>query len=146
MFSSDLDFLDWYVNKHYIFSGDLIYIKFNTYEAPITAHQFIIDITSIFGCDILDNGLSINEYVRSIIKSNSDNLKKDILDYLKFKFKVSLGPRSWLITDFSGKEFTIEDVCKSYKGCLNHKFLGIIVNNWFEETMITKSEAIILKF
>lgn len=146
-FNTELDFIDWYVNKHFYFFGDKVYYKYYHHEEAMGVYTFIGIVKDNLGVDLKsDSGINLDDYLHDLIKDVKGRTEKDIIDFLKFKYKVKLGIRSWDIVTFSGKIVTIDDVCSSYKQTLNVEFVKSVVEKWFENEMISSAEKIILNF
>jgi hypothetical protein len=141
---SDSEFLLWYINKIYLFTGSEIKYKYLVDDEPLSIYEVNENIK--YSLNITD---STNKSF-NILKKWYDDLKylatEDVIDFIKFKYKVSLGPTNWEITNFSGKKVTIEDIYIGLRGKYDEKFIKNIVNHWFENEIIKVSEDMILRF
>lgn len=142
LFKDDLDFIDWYLDKHYIFSGDKVYHKFNVNQAPLYKYE----IVEMFCNVIPSNKDVVDKYVRDKIESNVKKSKEDIINFLNYNYKVKLGHRSWDIVNLRGKIITIDNIVQSYKYEINKEYVEKIISKWFEDEMINQTEKIIIDF
>ena len=141
----DFNFVLWYINKHYFFTGSKFKTKYVNGES-FSYNEFFDRITNSLALDTLDNknllSNSIYEWYRKIrIES-----KIDILDFIKYKYKIRLGFRNWEIATMSGKTITIDNIVKDLKGKYDKEFIEPIIDEWFENQVINQSEKIILNF
>jgi hypothetical protein len=144
-FKTELEFVDWYVDKYFYFFGDKVCYKYLHHEESMNVYKFIEIVKYNIGNN-LKLEVDFNDYLFGLVKSSRDKTEKDIIDFLKFKYKVKLGIRSWDIVTFSGNIVTIDDVCSTYKQGLNVEFVKSVVEKWFENEIISSAEKIILNF
>lgn len=142
LFKDDLEFIDWYLDKHYIFSGGKVYHKFNVNQTPL----FKYEIVEMFCNVIPSNKDVVDKYVRDKIESNIKKNKEDIINFLNYNYKVKLGHRSWDIVNLRGKIITIDNIVQSYKYEINKGYVKKIISQWFEDEMINQTEKIIIDF
>lgn len=141
---SDSEFLLWYINKIYLFTGSEIKYKYLVDEEPLNIYKLNENIR--YSLNITD---STNQSF-AILKKWYDDLRysatEDIIDFIKFKYKVALGPTNWEITNFKGKKVTTKDICTQLRGKYDEKFIKNTVDHWFENEIIKVSEDMILRF
>lgn len=137
------EFILWYINKHYLFLGSKFKLKYNTGE-EIDFHTFFSNVESSLALSNISgfNLSFINNWKTEKIKE----YKRDILDFIKYKYKVILGPTNWSISTMSGKIINKEMIFTQLKSKYDYDFLEKIIDEWFENEIIKVSEATILNF
>jgi hypothetical protein len=141
----DAEFVMWYVNKHYIFTGTKFKYRFLINELPITINELNDNISNSIsikhvGSETLYNFL-IDWYNKERLK-----YKLDILDFLRFKYKVSLGLRSWIISDFKNKEVKKNDIFNFLSKNYDKDFIDEVINYWVDNEMIMITESTTIRF
>jgi hypothetical protein len=137
------EFVIWYLNKLYLCKGQKIYYKFLINEESLTLYQLKENIHYSLGFnDIKTTDNLINNWYQTIINS----FKDDILDYLKFKYKVILGSNSWWIVNFKGDKTSINDIKLELIKKYDNDFLDEIIDEWFDNEVIKLSESLMFKF
>lgn len=141
----DFEFVLWYINKHYLFTG----LKFKTKyvnEEPFSYGEFFSKITNSLALDNLDNKETLADSINKWYKKLQIEAKTDVLDFVKYKYKIRLGFRNWEITTMSGKTITVDNIVKDLKYKYDKDFVETIIDKWFENQVINQSEKIILNF
>jgi hypothetical protein len=141
----DAEFVMWYVNKHYIFTGTKFKYHFLINEPPITINELNDNISNSIsikhvGSETLYNFL-IDWYNKERLK-----YKLDILDFLRFNYKVSLGLRSWIISDFKNKEVKKNDIFNFLSKNYDKDFIDEVINYWVDNEMIMITESTTIRF
>jgi hypothetical protein len=137
------EFVIWYLNKLYLCKGKKIYYKFLINEESLTLYQLKENIHYSLGFnDIKTTDKLINNWYQTIINS----FKGDILDYLKFKYKVILGSNSWWIVNFKGVKTPINDIKLELIKKYDNGFLDEIIDEWFDNEVVKISESLMFKF
>lgn len=141
----DFEFVLWYINKHYLFTGLKFKTKY-TNEEPFSYGEFFSRITSSLALDTLDNKKLLGESINKWYRSLQIEAKNDVLDFVKYKYKIRLGFRNWEIATMSGKTITIDNIIRDLKGKYDKDFIEPIIEQWFENQVIIEGEKIMLKF
>lgn len=141
---TDSEFILWYIEKHYLFTGSKFKTKYIN-EEPITYIQLINNIINSLAIEKIDNK-SLYDFLYNWYLDKQNESKLDILDFIKFKYKVTLGYRSWQLSQMNGKPTTIDKIILDFKGKYDKDFISNIINNWYENQVIEYSEKIILDF
>jgi len=137
------EFVLWYINKHYLFLGSKFKLKYNTGE-EIDFYTFFSNIESSLALkNIKDFNL---DFIHSWKNEKIKEYKNDILDYIKYKFKVRLGYTNWEISTMSGKKVDKKTIFNELKNKYDYDFLEKIIDDWFETEIIKTSESTILNF
>lgn len=141
----DFNFVLWYINKHYFFTGSKFKTKYVNGES-LSYNEFFDRITNSLALDILDNKRLLSNSIYEWYRKIQIESKIDILDFIKYKYKIRLGFRNWEIATMSGKTITIDNIVKDLKGKYDKEFIEPIIDEWFENQVINQSEKIILNF
>ena len=142
---SNSEFLLWYINKVYLFTGNKIKYKFMVGEEPLTLYELKENIQYSLNIPDSDNKTTselINKWY-SDLKYHATN---DVMDFIKFKYKVKLGSTYWEIVNLKGKKVSTKDIQLDLKGKYDEEFLKNLVDKWFENEVIRVSEDMILRF
>jgi hypothetical protein len=141
---NDSEFLLWYINKIYLFTGSEIKYKYLVDEQPLSIYEVNENVK--YSLNI--RGSSDDCF--TILKKWYNDLRhyatEDLIDFIKYKYKVTLGPRSWDIANLKGKKVTTKDICADLNGKYDEKFIKDVVDYWFDNEVIRVSEEMILKF
>jgi hypothetical protein len=141
----DFNFVLWYINKHYFFTGSKFKTKYVNGES-FSYNEFFDRITNSLALDTLDNKRLLSNSIYEWYRKTQIESKIDILDFIKYKYKIRLGFRNWEIATMSGKTITIDNIVKDLKGKYDKEFIEPIIDEWFENQVINQSEKIILNF
>jgi hypothetical protein len=141
----DFNFVLWYINKHYFFTGSKFKTKYVNGES-FSYNEFFDRITNSLALDTLDNKRLLSNSIYEWYRKIRIESKIDILDFIKYKYKIRLGFRNWEIATMSGKTITIDNIVKDLKGKYDKEFIEPIIDEWFENQVINQSEKIILNF
>lgn len=141
----DFKFVLWYINKHYLFTGFKFKTKY-TNEEPFSYGEFFNRITTSLAIDTLDNKEILNDSINKWYRRLQIESKTDILDFVKYKYKVRLGFRNWEMVTMSGKIITIDNIIRDLKDKYDKDFIEPIIEQWFENQVIIEGEKIMLKF
>jgi hypothetical protein len=141
---TESEFLFYYINKKYVCLGDGFRLKYLNDE-PFGYYYFLDDLKYSLGFDEINNK-PISELVKTWHNQLIKDFENDILDYIRFKYKVKLGYRNWVICDFKGKEIEIKDIVYEFKSKYSYSFIEKIINNWFVNECVRISEQTILNF
>jgi hypothetical protein len=142
---TESEFVLWYVNKHYLFNGLTMRYKYQHDNHSINFNSFCDKVKKSISIDILD-GESLNNYLLSWFKNKQIEAKSDILDYIKYKYKVTLGPTSWVISKLNGKIVNECDIITCFKQKYENEFIERIIIDWYENEMIRITETSTLHF
>jgi hypothetical protein len=142
---SDSEFVLWYVNKHYLFTGLKFKYKYHIKDNHITFGQL---------CDNVSNSTAINKiedktlhgFLLKWYNNKQIEAKLDALDFIKYKYKVTLGPRSWEIAKLSGKLVKKDDIVKDLNKKYDSDFIINLIDEWFDTEMIRITETSTLHF
>ena len=141
----DFEFVLWYINKHYFFTGLKFKTKYSN-EDTFSYGEFFNRITTSLAIDTLDNKEILNDSINKWYRRLQIEAKTDILDFIKYKYKVRLGFRNWEMVTMSGKIITIDNIIRDLKGKYDKDFVEPIIEQWFENQVIIEGEKIMLKF
>jgi hypothetical protein len=72
--------------------------------------------------------------------------KLDVLDFIKYKYKVTLGPTSWEIAKLSGKLVNKDELFKDLNKKYDYDFIINLIDEWFDNEMIRITETSTLHF
>ena len=142
---TDSEFVLWYINKNYLFNGSTMRYKYQHGETPFyfnTFHDMVKESTTI---EKIGNK-SLHDYLYSWFKAKQDEAKYDILDYIKYKYKVTLGPTNWAISTLGGKIVTIGEVVNCFKNKYDKTFTIPVVEEWYENELIRITETSTMHF
>lgn len=137
------EFVLWYINKLYIFTGTKLTIKYS--RDNVSFSTFVSDIKSSLNITTVDKK-QINSFLHSWYLSKQEEAKNDLLDYIKFKYKVTLGPTNWEISKMNNKIIKVNDIILDVKKQYDKEFIENVVEEWFKNEIIKTSEKIILNF
>jgi hypothetical protein len=141
---SDTEFLLWYINKIYLFTGSEIKYKYLLDEEPLSIYEVNENVK--YSLNITDSP----DECFTILKKWYNDLRyyatEDLVDFIKYKYKITLGPRSWEIINLKGKKVTTKDICVDLRGKYDENFIKKVVDDWFDNEVIRVSEEMILKF
>jgi hypothetical protein len=137
------EFVLWYINKLYIFTGTKLTIKYS--RDNVSFSTFVSDIKSSLNINTVDKK-QINSFLHSWYLSKQEEAKNDLLDYIKFKYKVTLGPTNWEISKMNNKIIKVNDIILDVKKQYDKEFIENVVEEWFKNEIIKTSEKIILNF
>jgi hypothetical protein len=137
------EFVLWYINKLYIFTGTKLTIKYS--RDNVSFSTFVSDVKSSLNINTVDKK-QINSFLHSWYLSKQEEAKNDLLDYIKFKYKVTLGPTNWEICKMNNKTVKIYDIILDVKKQYDKEFVQNVVEEWFKNEVIKTSEKIILNF
>jgi len=138
---TDYEFVLWYINKHYLFLGSKFKLKYNI-SNPIDFYEFLNNVGSSLAIKTDDLHLFLMGWKNQKIKE----YKTDILDFIKYKYKVKLGNTNWIISTMSGKQVSKTEIYNVLKNKYDYDFLENILDDWFENEIIKISEKTILNF
>jgi hypothetical protein len=141
----DFNFVLWYINKHYFFTGTKFKTKYANAET-FSYDEFLYIITYSLALDTLDNKRLLSNSIYEWYCKSQIEYKIDILDFIKYKYKIRLGFRNWEISSMTGKTITIDNIVKDLKGKYDKEFIKPIIDEWLENQIINQSEKIILNF
>jgi len=141
---SESEFLLYYIDKKYICIGDKFRLKYVNDE-PFGYHYFLGDLKYSLGFDKI-NGKPISEFLSTWYAQLIKDFENDILDFIRFKYKVKLGYTNWVISDFKNGEIKIKEIILKFKGKYSHDFTEKIINDWFVNEIVSISEKTILNF
>ena len=137
------EFVLWYINKLYIFTGSKLKIKYT--NDSLLFDVFVNDVKSSLDMSVVDDK-EIYHFLYSWFSSKQNEAKNDLLDYIKFKYKVTLGPTKWEISKMNNKPVEIYDIILDVKKQYDSEFVRNVVKSWFENEVLKTSEKIILDF
>jgi hypothetical protein len=142
---SNSEFLLWYINKVYLFTGTKIKYKFMVGEEPLTLYELKENIQYSLNISDSDKKTS-SELINKWYSDLKYHATEDVMDFIKFKYKVKLGPRYWEIVNLKGKKVSTKDIQLDLKGKYDEEFLKTVVDKWFENEVIRVSEDMMLRF
>lgn len=140
---TDEEFVFWYIKKIYIFTGLKFRKKYLNDE--VTIINIIEDVRYSLSIDKLNNK-TISKELLDWYNKEQKNANNDILDYIRFKYKVTLGPTSWVISRMNGTTIKQKDIVSDLKGKYDSEFIKNIVSQWFENELIRITEQSTLHF
>jgi hypothetical protein len=142
---SDSEFVLWYVNKHYLFTGLKFKYKYLINENNISFSEFSDNISISTGLTKIGNK-TLREFLSGWYNDKKLEAKLDALDFIKYKYKVTLGPTNWVIAKLSGQIIKKDDIIKDFKKKYDHNFISNLVDEWFDNEMIRITENSTLHF
>jgi len=142
---TDIEFVLWYINKNYLFNGSTMRYKYQHGETPFYFHSFHDRIKESTAIEKLDDK-SLHDYLYVWFKTKQDEAKYDILDYIRYKYKVTLGPTNWVISTLGGEIVNTSDIIKCFKNKYDKEFIVPIVEDWYENELIRITETSTLHF
>lgn len=137
------EFVLWYVNKIYMFTGSKIKIKYS--DDYISFSEFVGNVKSSLNISIVDNK-DMYTFLSSWYLLKQKEGKNDLLDYIRFKYKVTLGDTNWEIMTMNNKPVKISDIVLNIKNKYDSDFVEKVVKYWFENEIISASEKLISNF
>jgi hypothetical protein len=140
---TDEEFVFWYIKKICIFTGLKFRKKYLNDE--VTIINIIEDVRYSLSIDKLNNK-TISKELLDWYNKEQKNANNDILDYIRFKYKVTLGPTSWVISRMNGTIIKKKDIVSDLKGKYDSEFIKNIVSQWFENELIRITEQSTLHF
>lgn len=138
---SESEFVLWYINKIYLFTGGEFKRKYLIDEPPISSYKLAKEVSSSLNVTEVD-GFTLSEFISKWYDEKRIEAKKDILDYIKFKYKVNLGYINWEITDMRGKKKTQSDIMVDFKSKYDIRFITSVIEEWFDNEVIRYNEKI----
>jgi hypothetical protein len=141
---SDSEFVLWYVNKHYLFTGSKFKHKYLGNEM-ITLSQLYDNVSSSTAINRIGNK-TLHSFLSEWISKLKYEAKSDALDFIKYKYKVTLGPRSWVIAKLSGKIVQKDDIINDLIKKYDSNFISDLIEEWFDNEMIRITEVSTLHF
>jgi hypothetical protein len=138
---TDYEFVLWYINKHYLFLGSKFKLKYNI-SNPIDFYEFLNNV----GCSLAIKTDDLHLFLMGWKNQKIKEYKTDILDFIKYKYKVKLGNTNWIISTMSGKQVSKTEIYNVLKNKYDYDFLENILDDWFENEIIKISEKTILNF
>ena len=140
---SNSEFVLWYIDKLYLFTGSSLKRKYSI--DTLTFSEFVGEVKSSLGVNIVDRNDMYN-FLYNWYSNKKKEAKIDLLDYIKFKYKVALGPTNWEINNMGNKQIKIKDIVHDLKKQYDLDFISEVVEEWFENEIINISEKLILNF
>ena len=123
---SNSEFLLWYINKVYLFTGTKIKYKFMVGEEPLTLYELKENIQ--YSLNISDSDKKItSELINKWYSDLKYYATEDVMDFIKFKYKVKLGPTNWEISNLKGKKVSTKDIELDLKGKYDEEFLSYLL-------------------
>lgn len=141
----DSDFVLWYVNKHYLFTGIGFKYKYLINENHINFNKFYNNILNSTGINKIGNK-TLREFLFKWYNTKISEAKLDILDYIKYKYKVTLGPTNWVITKMSGEIIKKSDIAIDLNKKYDSKLITNLIEQWFDDELIRITENSTLHF
>lgn len=142
---TESEFVLWYVNKHYLFTGSKFKYKYILDETSISFAILYRNINDSIAIDKIDGEL-LYDFMLNWYTVNGKNAKIDVLDFLKYKYKVTLGPTNWVIAKMSGKIVNTNNIISELNKHYDIEFLATTIEDWFENEMIRITETSTLHF
>jgi hypothetical protein len=142
---TESEFVLWYVNKHYLFTGSKFKYKYTLDETSISFAKLYRNINDSIAIDKVDGEL-LYDFMLNWYTVNEKNAKIDVLDFLKYKYKVTLGPTNWVISKMSGKIVNTNNIISELNKHYDIEFLATTIEDWFENEMIRITETSTLHF
>lgn len=142
---NDSDFVLWYVNKHYLFTGLDFKYKYLINEGHINFNIFYNNILNSTGINKIE-GKTLHEFLFKWYNTKTSEAKIDILDYIKYKYKVTLGPTKWVIAKMSGEIIKKSDIAIDLKKIYDSKLITNLIEQWFDDELIRITENSTLHF
>ena len=138
---TDSEFVLWYINKHYLFTGTKFKQKYLINEDSLTFSRLYRNVSdSIAIYKVEDKPLY--DFLNNWYIDKINSAKLDIFDYLKFKYKVILGPTNWSIAKMSGQIINVNEIINELsKKNYDKEFLSEILEEWFDNEMIRITET-----
>jgi hypothetical protein len=142
---SDSEFVLWYVNKHYLFTGLKFKYKYHIKDNDITFGQLCDNVSSSIAINKIENQ-TLHQFLLKWYNNKRIEAKLDTLDFIKYKYKVTLGPRSWEIAKLSGKIVKKDDIVKDLNKKYDYNFIINLIDEWFDNEMVRITETSTLHF
>ena len=142
---SDSEFVLWYVNKHYLFTGLKFKYKYHIKDNHITFGQLCDNVSNSTAINKIENK-TLHEFLLKWYNNKQIEAKLDALDFIKYKYKVTLGPTSWEIAKLSGKLVRKDEIVKDLNKKYDYDFIINLINEWFDKEMIRITETSTLHF
>lgn len=142
---NDSDFIFWYVNKHYLFTGIGFKYKYLINENHINFDKFYNNILNSTGINKIGNK-TLREFLFKWYNTKISEAKLDILDYIKYKYKVTLGPTNWVIAKMSGEIIKKSDIAIDLNKKYDSKLITNLSEQWFDGELIRITENSTLHF
>lgn len=137
------EFVLWYIDKLYLFTGSTLKRKYSI--DVLTFSEFVGEVKSSLNISIVDKK-EMYSFLHTWYSNKKKEAKIDLLDYIRFKYKVTLGPTNWVISNMKNKTVKISDVINDVKKQYDSDFIKEVVEEWFENEIINISEKLILNF
>lgn len=141
---TDSEFILWYINKNYLFTGLKFKYKY-CIKDDFTISQLYRNVLDAIPIDMVE-GKPLYDFIFNWYSIKLNDSKMDIFDFLKFKYKVTLGQTSWVITKMSGQPVTIDDIIVMLNKNYDDEFLKSTIGEWYENEMIKITEQSMLHF
>ena len=142
---SDSEFVLWYVNKHYLFTGLKFKYKYHIKDNHITFGQLCDNVSNSTAINKIENK-TLHEFLLKWYNNKQIEAKLDALDFIKYKYKVTLGPTSWDIAKLSGKLVRKDEIVKDLNKKYDYEFIINLIDEWFDKEMIRITETSTLHF
>ena len=142
---SDSEFVLWYVNKHYLFTGLKFKYKYHIKDNHITFGQLCDNVSNSTAINKIENK-TLHEFLLKWYNNKQIEAKLDALDFIKYKYKVTLGPTSWEIAKLSGKLVRKDEIVKDLNKKYDYDFIINLIDEWFDKEMIRITETSTLHF
>lgn len=142
---SDSEFVLWYVNKHYLFTGLKFKYKYHIKDNHITFGQLCDNVSNSTAINKIENK-TLHEFLLKWYNNKQIEAKLDALDFIKYKYKVTLGPTSWEIAKLSGKLVRKDEIVKDLNKKYDYEFIINLIDEWFDKEMIRITETSTLHF
>ncbi len=140
----DIEFIDWFFNKRYLFFGEHIKYKFNN-QIIKSVNNLILEVEYSIGSNNNNNN-NIKEYIISKYNHYISESKNDINDFLNFKYKVSINNFGWNITNRLGTIIERSTIINQLNKKYNDDFIIKVIDDWFDDKIITETKKNMLKF
>lgn len=137
------EFILWYIKKVYIFTGSSLKRQYSV--DVLSFSEFVGEVKSSLNINIVDKK-EIYGFLYTWYLNKKKEAKIDLIDYIRFKYKVTLGPTNWEISNMKNKMVKITDVINDIKKQYDPDFIKEVVEEWFENEIINISEKLILNF
>lgn len=141
---TDSEFILWYINKNYLFTGLKFKYKYSIKD-DFTISQLYRNVLDAIPIDMVE-GKPLYDFIFNWYSIKLNDSKMDVFDFLKFKYKVTLGQTSWVITKMSGQPVTIDDIIVMLNKNYDDEFLKSTIGEWYENEMIKITEQSMLHF
>lgn len=141
---TDSEFILWYINKNYLFTGLKFKYKYSIKD-DFSISQLYRNVLDAIPIDMVE-GKPLYDFILNWYSIKLNDSKMDVFDFLKFKYKVTLGQTSWVITKMSGQLVTIDDIIVMLNKNYDDEFLKSTIGEWYENEMIKITEQSMLHF